>query len=101
MRRSRCLGAHLYQRQALRQLSDTSLYAKVDKDLNFINQNVVKNTTNDLIAKQELPVTAKTLAITTLELCVFTFYLKSTDLTTLADPSFLPAVVSPHSFPAI
>ena len=31
--------------------------------------------------------------VTLLELCVFTFYLKSTNLTSQADPSFLPAVV--------
>ena len=30
---------------------DTSFYAKVDKDLTVINQNIVKNTINDLIAK--------------------------------------------------
>ena len=49
----------------MRQLSDTSFYAKVDKDLTLINQNIVKNTINDLIAKQELPATAKNLIITT------------------------------------
>ena len=55
----------LYEKEALRQLSDTSFYAKVDKDLTLINQNIVKNTINDLIAKQELPATAKNLIITT------------------------------------
>ena len=49
----------------MRQLSDTSFYAKVDKDLTLINQNIVKNTINDLKAKQELPATAKNLIITT------------------------------------
>ena len=43
----------------------TSFYAKVDKDLTLINQNIIKNTINDLIAKQELPATAKNLIITT------------------------------------
>ena len=57
--------ADLYQKEALRQLSDTSFHAKVDKDLTFINQNFVKNTIKDLIAKQELPATAKNLIITT------------------------------------
>ena len=57
--------ADLYQKEALRQLSDTSFYAKVDKDLTLINQNIIKNTINDLIAKQELPATAKNLIITT------------------------------------
>ena len=49
----------------MRQLSDTSFYAKVDKDLTLINQIIAKNTINDLTAKQELPVTAKNLIITT------------------------------------
>ena len=56
--------ADLYQREALRQLSYTS-FAKVDKDLTSIKQNIVKNTINDLIAKQELPAIAKILIITT------------------------------------
>ena len=34
-------GADLYQKEALRQLSDTSFCAKVDKGLTFINHNVV------------------------------------------------------------
>ena len=95
--------ADLYQKEALRQLSDTSFYAKVDKDLTLINQNIVKNTINDLKAKQELPATAKNLTITTpsplIELCVFTFYQKSRNLTTQVDPLFLPAVVPPNLFP--
>ena len=95
--------ADLYQKEALQQLSDTSFYAKVDKDLTFINQNIVKNTINDPKAKQELPATAKNLTITTpsplLELCVFTFYQKSRNLTTQVDPLFLPAVVLPNLFP--
>ena len=57
--------ADLYQKEALRQLSDTSFNAKIDKDLTLINQNIVKNTINDLLAKQELPATAKNLTITT------------------------------------
>ena len=50
--------ADLYQKEALRQLSDTSFYAKVDKDLTSTNQQIVKSTINDLIVKQELPATA-------------------------------------------
>ena len=57
--------ADLYQKEALRQLSDTSFYGKICKDLTFINQNIVKNTLNDYIAKQELPATAKNLTIIT------------------------------------
>ena len=45
-------------RQGLRQLSDTFFYAKVDKDLTSANQKTVKKTIQDLIDKQELPVTA-------------------------------------------
>ena len=37
----------------------------MDKDLTLINQTIVKNTIYDLIAKQELPATAKNLTITT------------------------------------
>ena len=47
-----------------RQLSDTSFYAKVDKDITSANQKTVK-TIQDLIDKQELPVTAKNLIVTT------------------------------------
>ena len=57
--------ADLYQKEALRQLSDTSFYAKVDKDLTSTNQQIVKSTINDLIVKQELPPTASNLIITT------------------------------------
>ena len=41
--------ADLYQKEALRQLSDTSFYAKVDKDLTSTNQQIAKSTINDLI----------------------------------------------------
>ena len=51
--------ADLYQKEASRPFSDTSFYDKVDKDLTLINQTIVKNTIYDLIAKQELPATAK------------------------------------------
>ena len=57
--------ADLDQKEALRQLSDTSFYAKVDKDLTSANQQIVKSTINDLIVKQELPATANNLIITT------------------------------------
>ena len=76
---------NLHQKEALRQLSDTSFHAKVDKDLTFINQNIVKNAISSPLQKIS--------PVTLLELCVFTFYLKSTNLTSQADPSFLPAVV--------
>ena len=84
--------ANLYLKEALWQLSDTSFCAKVDKDLILINQNIVKNTINDLLKISPSPFP---------ELCVFTFYLKSTNLTTQVDTSFLHAVVPPNLFPAI
>ena len=55
----------LYQQEALWQLPDKSFYAKVDQDLILTNQKLVKETTQDLISKQELPVTAQNLIITT------------------------------------
>ena len=55
---------------------------------------------NDLIAKQELPATAKILTITTPRTSCIYFYLKSTNLTTQVDPSFLPAVVPLNLLPA-
>jgi len=64
--------ADLYQKEALRQLSGTSFYAKVDKDLTFTNQQIVKSTINNLIVKQELPATATNLIITTPRtLCIY------------------------------
>ena len=57
--------ADLYQKEALQQLSDTSFYAKVDKDLTSTNQQIVKSTINDLKVKQEFPATATNLIITT------------------------------------
>ena len=49
----------------MRQLSDTSFYAKVEKSLTTNNQNIVKDTIQNLIVKQELPATATNLIITT------------------------------------
>ena len=57
--------ADLYQKEALRQPSDTSFYAQVDKDLTSANQQIVKSTINDLIVKQEMPATASNIIITT------------------------------------
>ena len=95
--------ADLYQKEALRQLSDTSFYAKVDKDLTYTNQQIVKSTINDLIVKQELPATATNLVITTPRTSckLFTFYLKFTNLTTQADLLSLRVVALPKSFLAI
>ena len=53
----------LYKEEALRQLSDTSFYAKVEKDLTANNQKIVKDTIQNV--KQELPATATNLIITT------------------------------------
>jgi len=54
-----------FRQEAFRQLSYTSFYAKVDKDLPSANQRTVKKTIQDLIDKQELPFTAKKLIVTT------------------------------------
>ena len=61
----------LHQNKALRQLSDTSFYAEVDKDLTSNNQQIV--TINDLIVKQELSATATNLIITTPRTSCFYF----------------------------
>ena len=42
--------ADLYQKKAFRQPSDTLFYAKAEKDLTFVDQFIVKNTSNDLLA---------------------------------------------------
>ena len=50
---------------ASRQLSDTSFYAKVNKDPTSANQKTIKKTIQDLTGKQELPVRAQNLIVTT------------------------------------
>ena len=55
----------LYKEEALRQLSDTCFYAKVEKDLTSNNQKSVKDIIQKLIVNQELPATATHLIITT------------------------------------
>ena len=47
------------------QLSDPVFYTKVNKDLTSANQKIVKDTIQELITKQELPITAQNLNITT------------------------------------
>ena len=58
-------GAVVVWRADLYTPYDTPFYAKVDKDLTFINQNIARNTINDLVAKKELPAIAKRLTVTT------------------------------------
>ena len=55
----------LYQQEAIRQLSDPTFYTKVNKDLTPANQKIVKDAIQELITKEELPVTAQNLIITT------------------------------------
>ena len=55
----------LYQKEALRQLLDTSFYAKIQKDLTSKNQKLVKDTIKNLIVNQELPDTTTNLIINT------------------------------------
>ena len=64
----------LNQKKNFGQLSNTSFYAKVDKDLTSTKQQTVKSTINDLIVKQGFPAPATYLIITTPR--AFTFYLK-------------------------
>ena len=92
--------ADLYQKEALRQLSDTFFYTKVDKDLTSTNQQIVKRTINDLIVKQELLATATNLVITTPRTsCIY--FLPFTNLTTQANLLSLCVVALPNSFLAI
>ena len=60
----KCVVA-VYQQEGIRQLSDQTCYTKVNKDLTFANQKIVKDTIQELITKQELPVTAQNLIINT------------------------------------
>ena len=55
----------LSQQEAIRQLSDPTFYIKVNKDLTPANQKIVRDTIEELITKQEPPVTAQNLIITT------------------------------------
>ena len=57
--------------------------------------------TNDLQLNKNCWPLLKISSLPHLEICVFTFNLKSTNLTTQIDQSFLPAVVPPYLFPAI
>ena len=50
------------------------------------------------MAKQELLATAKNLTITTPRTSYFTFYLKSTNLTTQVDPSSRPTIATLATF---
>ena len=62
----------LPEKEALRQLFDTSFYAKIQKDLTSTNQKLVKDTIQNLIVNQELPDTATNLIInTTRTSCIY------------------------------
>ena len=94
-------GCAVFVREALRQLSDTSFHAKVDKDLTFINQNIVKNAISDLLTKQELLATAKNLTSNTPRtLCIY--FLPKIHKPNLPGRSIISACsCPPNSFPAI
>ena len=91
----------LLQKEALCQLSDTSFHAKVDKDLTFINQNIVKNAISDLLTKQELLATAKNLTSNTPgTLCIY--FLPKIHKPNLPGRSIVSACsCPPNSVPAI
>ena len=63
--------ADLCQKEACGNFLAPPFYAKVKKDLTIINEKFVKNTINNLIAKQQLQKISPSLL---LELRVFTFY---------------------------
>ena len=55
------MNTDLYQQEAIPQLSDQTFYTKANKDLTSANQKIVKDTIQELITKQQLPVTAQNL----------------------------------------
>lgn len=57
--------SHVYQTEALRQLSDTHYFANVEKDLTPTNQILVKDTIQNLKDKQELAASPTYRIITT------------------------------------
>ena len=63
---------YLYQQEAIHQLSDPPFYTKV-KDLTSANRKIVKDTIQKLITKQQLPVTAQNLIITTPRVRIYLF----------------------------
>ena len=83
----------LYQQEAIRQLSDPTFYTKVYKDLISANQKIVKDTIQELITKQELPITAQNLIINTPRISCIYFKPKFTNATTQAVQLFQHAVV--------
>ena len=91
-RRGSCLADRPLPTRSFRQLSNTSFYAKVNRDLTSTNQKTVKKTIQDLTDKQELPVTAKNLIVTTPTTSSMSLNLKFTNRTTLADQLFLLVV---------
>ena len=91
----------LYKEEALRQLSDTSFYAKFEKTLTANNQKIVKDTIQNLIVSKNYRLLLPISSSLPLEPRVFTFYPKSTNLIIRAVLSFLPAVVPLNSFRAI
>lgn len=58
-------GSRVYQIEALRQLSDTPYFAKVEEDLTPTNRKLVKDTIQNLKDKQVLPASPTYLIITT------------------------------------
>ena len=57
--------ADLYREEANRQLSDTTFYSRVDKDLTSTHQTTISNTIHNFIGSGDLPETAKNLITTT------------------------------------
>ena len=68
--------------------------------ISLSSQNIVKNTIDDLIAKQDLPATAKILTITTPRTSCIYFLPKIHKPNNPGRPSFLPTVVPMNLLPA-
>ena len=90
--------ADLYQKEALRLLSDTCFRGKVDKDLSPSTKILLQTRLLILSLNKNCRPLQKILPLPLLELRVFTCYIKSTNLTTQLDPWSLPAVVYRNYF---
>ena len=92
--------ADLYREEANRQLSDTTFYSRVDKDLTSTHQTTISNTIHNFIASGDLPETAKNLITTTPRTPVMYFLPKIHKPNNPGRPISLPAVAPLNSFPA-
>ena len=66
--------ADLYREEALRQLSDTSFYTKLNCDFTPTHQKTLKTTINDLVKAGELLTSASNLIINTPRMPILCFF---------------------------